>query len=419
MASVMRAHSRGSRSRSYSALAALLIGVVNGYSQGTVYLGDYDNANFQITIWSPQTNNPAVMLQGNSSADFGTAKTGTADIPPGAQDGYTGVALGGSDSGPVSPDDYTNGNLWSVQLYAAPGVDQPVSALSPVAGTIANFYTEPSVVGHAGLWRSTATATISTSTTGGVSPTGQPVTPFDVPDGSPATLAMAAWYNGGGAYGSFNEAVAAGVPIGFSTTGSENLSDPDAAPSGLPGPDGPNTLAGGITSFSLAVTARPIIIAQPQSLALMGTTNVTFSVAAVGATEYQWTFNGLFLPGGTNSSYSIGSVFPSSAGNYSVTVGNAAGVVSSTVALLLVQSPTNQTASAGSTAIFTAPALGHVLPSYQWQKNGSNFDVQWCASLAAPVWSNLVSVSNLPNSPATFLDPMAIQPVRFYRALTR
>lgn len=221
----------------------LAVGFVKGYSQGLVYMGDYGNTDFQITIWSPQIANPSVSLQGNSSTAFTASITGTSDLPPGTQDGYTGTPLGGSATGPVAPTDYTNAALWSVQLYAAPGVNQPVTALSPVAGTVANFYPNPSLFGFVGTWKSSAVVAISTNTTGGLSPTGQAIAPFGVAGGSPATLAIAAWYNGNGAYTNFNAAVAAGAPVGFSTTGSENLPLSSSPPSDLPA---------GITSFSLA-----------------------------------------------------------------------------------------------------------------------------------------------------------------------
>jgi len=256
-------------------LITCLAGAVSGYSQGQVYMGDYANSDFQITIWSPQAGNPGLSLQGNSSAAFGTshgtaadggASSGTADFPSGTQNGYTGVPLGGVATGATSSSDYANSLLWSVQLYAGAGTGDAISALSPVSGTVANFYPNLSVQGYSGLWFSTINATISTSTTGGLSPTGQSIAAFGVAAGSPATLAIAAWYNGGGAYSSYNAAVAAGVPAGLSTTGSTDLQGGlgnNIPPPDLPAPGEPNTLAGGITSFNVFTT-----IPEPSTIAL-------------------------------------------------------------------------------------------------------------------------------------------------------
>jgi hypothetical protein len=244
------------------AVITLLAGAVSGYSQGQVYIGDYLKSDFQVTVWSPQMSGPAI--SGNSSASFSqTATGGTQDVPSGTQNGYTGTPLGGAASGSITPTDYANGNLWSIQLYAGPGSGDAVSALSPVSGTVANFYTDPSTVGYAGLWDSTTGATIDTATTGGASPTaaGNTVAAFNVAVGSPATLAIAAWYNGNGAYTSYNAAEAAGVPYGVSPTGSENLGGNNITPPDLPGPGEVNTLNGGITSFSLSTVPEPSTIA--------------------------------------------------------------------------------------------------------------------------------------------------------------
>jgi hypothetical protein len=227
----------------------LLAGAVSGYSQGQVYLGDYLRSDFQITVWSPQTSGPA--LSGNSSAAFGsTATGGTYDVPSGTQNGYTGTPLGGSSSGAISSSDYANGNLWSIQLYAAPGTGADASTLVPVAGTVANFYVNSASLGYPGLWDSGTAATIDTANDG-----------FNVAIGSPATLAIAAWYNGNGAYTSYAAASAAGVPSGMSSTGSENLGGAPSTPPDLPGPGEANTLAGGITSFSVAPVPEPSTIA--------------------------------------------------------------------------------------------------------------------------------------------------------------
>ncbi len=96
-----------------------------------------------------------------------------------------GVYLGGSSTGPAPTmnnfaAEVGNGNDWSVQLYAAPGLNDPQATLLPVAGTIVTLGTTPTT---AGVWASTAIATLP-GTTGGSTGT--------------ATLQLYAWYNDGG-----------------------------------------------------------------------------------------------------------------------------------------------------------------------------------------------------------------------------
>jgi len=228
------------------AVLTLLAGAVSGYSQGQVGWADYLNSDFQITIWSPQKATPGTQLTGNSPGTFGTGLTLTgADIPAGTQTGYTGTPLGGSATGATSPSDYANGNLWSVQLYAAASGSTPV----PVAGAVANMFTS----GNAGLYNVT----------------GNPVVTIpNVASGSAASLQLAARYNVGGTISSYSAAVAAGgaaAPSGLSTIGTENLGGGVNTPPDLPGP-GNTGVTGGITSFSLV--GGTATVPEPSTIAL-------------------------------------------------------------------------------------------------------------------------------------------------------
>jgi len=234
------------------AVLTLLAGAVSGYSQGQVYIGDYFNSDYQITIWSPQVATPGTELTGNSPATFGPGPVNGGDIPAGTQTGYTGTPLGGSATGATSPTDYANGNLWSVALYAAPYsgtlATAPLPASDLVAGTTANLYT---VAGNIGLYNSTTTATIP-----------------GVAGGSAAQLEIKAWYNGNGAYPTYEAAAAASpvVPTGYSTIGAETLVALPGTPADLPAPGESQTLAGGITSFSL--TGATSTVPEPSTIAL-------------------------------------------------------------------------------------------------------------------------------------------------------
>lgn len=237
------------------AVLTLLAGAVSGYSQGQIYMGDYGNTDFQISIWSPQG---TAEVTGNTAAN--NALTGTSDIPAGTT-AYTGSPLGGGApvTTGVSSTDYSAPNLWSVELYAAAGNNAAASSLAPIPSTIANFYANTATsIGDPGLYNSTAVVTLN----------GQNGTPT-VPIGSPVTVAIAAWYNGNGAYTSYTAAMTAGVPYGMSPTGTENANGAPSTPPDLPGPGEPQTLAGGITSFSLNPgTITPPPVPEPSTIAL-------------------------------------------------------------------------------------------------------------------------------------------------------
>lgn len=81
----------------------------------------------------------------------------------------------------------------------------------------------------------------------------------------------------------------------------------------------------------------PSIGQQPQAVIAAAGGSVTFSVgAAGGGLTYQWNFNGGAIPGATNATYSVSGVTPSAAGNYSVTITNPFGTITSQNATLTV-----------------------------------------------------------------------------------
>jgi endo-1,4-beta-xylanase len=85
----------------------------------------------------------------------------------------------------------------------------------------------------------------------------------------------------------------------------------------------------------------PAITTQPASQTVAAGASVTFSVIATGTTplSYQWNFNGAAIPGATSASYSISNAQPASAGNYTVTVSNSVGSITSSIATLTVNTP--------------------------------------------------------------------------------
>ncbi|MBS0630320.1 MAG: immunoglobulin domain-containing protein [Verrucomicrobia bacterium] len=91
-----------------------------------------------------------------------------------------------------------------------------------------------------------------------------------------------------------------------------------------------------VTSLNLNLPA-PAITTQPSSVTVNAGASVTFNVAVSGtAVAYQWYKNGVAISGATTASFTINAAASANAGNYTVTVTNAAGVVTSNAATLTV-----------------------------------------------------------------------------------
>jgi hypothetical protein len=90
---------------------------------------------------------------------------------------------------------------------------------------------------------------------------------------------------------------------------------------------------------TLTVIVPPAITTQPKSQTVTAGSSVTFSVVATGTPTlaYQWTFDGTPVSGATASSLTLGNVQAPAAGNYSVTVTNAGGDITSKAAVLNVK----------------------------------------------------------------------------------
>ena len=130
------------------------------------------------------------------------------------------------------------------------------------------------------------------------------------------------------------------------------------------------------------VSIAPVINTQPQSLTVAVGAPANFSVIASGTAPlaYQWRINGTNISGASTNSYSIVSAQTTNNGSYSVVITNIAGVVTSSVAVLLVSNlppsittqPANLSVYAGETAAFSVLAAGTAPLAYQWQFNGTN-----------------------------------------------
>lgn len=136
-----------------------------------------------------------------------------------------------------------------------------------------------------------------------------------------------------------------------------------------------NVATGVVPSTAIA----PTITTQPLSRTVSVGASVSFSVAVSGspAPTLQWFKNGVSLAGATSSTLSLPSVTTLDAGTYTVVATNSAGSVTSSAAVLTVntppsftQQPVSQTCLVGATISFTVAVTGSPAPSVQWYKDG-------------------------------------------------
>jgi hypothetical protein len=136
---------------------------------------------------------------------------------------------------------------------------------------------------------------------------------------------------------------------------------------------------GSVTS-SVAVVSivyyPPVITAQPVGANLLGGVPYTFGVTATGSVlAYQWLKDGNALPGANGNTLTLPDLCINDSGNYSVTITNPVGCVTSSVVNVTVyyiyNQPTGGNALAGSSFTFNVGAHGTGL-TYQWQENGIN-----------------------------------------------
>lgn len=126
-----------------------------------------------------------------------------------------------------------------------------------------------------------------------------------------------------------------------------------------------------VSVSTTAIISGPMILSQPASQHVCTGSGISLSVNASYASTYQWSFNGTPIAGATNSTYNIPVAASGNAGNYSVTVTNGIGSVTSTVAVVAVGStitlnPAGVSLHPTQTATFSVAAQGLSPFTYQW-----------------------------------------------------
>ena len=147
---------------------------------------------------------------------------------------------------------------------------------------------------------------------------------------------------------------------------------------------------GSITSVPATLTFSSCNPCGPTNETVAFGSIAVFSVVATGTSplSYQWQFNGAPIPGATSSNLVLNSVQATNSGNYTVSVSNIAGSVTSAPPAILIEPPliisemVNSNVLTGAAAVFPvlagattafsvvvggAPPLG-----YQWAFNGTN-----------------------------------------------
>jgi subtilisin-like proprotein convertase family protein len=134
-------------------------------------------------------------------------------------------------------------------------------------------------------------------------------------------------------------------------------------------------------SALLTVNSPPVITAQPVGMTVGIGQAATLRVSTLGTPpiKYQWSKDGVAIPGAILSALVIGAAQPGDAGEYAVLVSNPGGSTNSQGAQLYVVvppafagQPVSKTVTVGDTVAFSVNATGMGSLRYQWLFNGTN-----------------------------------------------
>jgi len=128
----------------------------------------------------------------------------------------------------------------------------------------------------------------------------------------------------------------------------------------------------------ISVIEPPSIVASPSAKTIGQHARLLLSVSATGKDlVYQWYKDDQSITGASESNYSVSAATSSDAGNYHVTVTNAAGTVTSATASVTVVAPpeiqtqpTGGAVAVGGDFSLSVEAVGSGTVTYQWRQNG-------------------------------------------------
>jgi hypothetical protein len=172
------------------------------------------------------------------------------------------------------------------------------------------------------------------------------------------------------------------------------------------------------SNAQLTVQIPANILVQPQDIEVRirpdpnsaPTTNVTFVTGATTGNpplSYQWRFNGVNIPGATESSYTVVNVSTNSFGTYSAAVTDSLGTIYSSNAVLypLIRigfslPPISQTVAPGSMVGLSCIVTGYPPPfSFEWRRASV---IQLTNTTTIPVDTFAFNATNAPNDVSTF-----------------
>ncbi|MDO8543757.1 MAG: immunoglobulin domain-containing protein [Opitutaceae bacterium] len=129
----------------------------------------------------------------------------------------------------------------------------------------------------------------------------------------------------------------------------------------------------------VAGAMAPFITSTPVDTTVAAEAAATLRVSAIGTPTptYQWQKDGADLAGATNSALTFEHATLANAGRYTVVVSNSMGSVTAAASLfvraapIIIASPTDQTADAGTSVRLSVEAAGYPAMTYQWRRNGT------------------------------------------------